>query len=283
MTKFWFRPAVKATLLILSVTGKLSQAETDAHGEPVWEAGIAAAALSYPHYLGADQQSAYLIPLPYFVYRGEYIQADRGGLRGFLYNSDRLDLRLSLRGSLPVNSTDNDARAGMDDLDLLLEAGPVLQVKIFEDASQLLRLDLPVRAAFSLGNSFLRHEGWTSNPRLYHEAYIGPWTVTSNAGVVFSDRRYHGYIYDVDYNDVTADRPYYQSRSGYTAARFSVGARRRVGDYFVGAQLSYYNLNGAENEDSPLLKQNDYLAASLFFAWVLGESRDRVPGHGDSE
>ncbi|MBL4827762.1 MAG: MipA/OmpV family protein [Spongiibacteraceae bacterium] len=83
------------------------------------------------------------------------MQADRSGLRGFLYESERLDLSLSFSGSLPVNSQDNDTREAMDDLDLLLEAGPTLQYTLYENDTQRLRVDIPIRAAFSLGISFL--------------------------------------------------------------------------------------------------------------------------------
>ncbi len=40
---------------------------------------------------------------------------------GAIYDSEKLDLRLNGRGSLPVNSKDSTAREGMDDLDLVLE------------------------------------------------------------------------------------------------------------------------------------------------------------------
>lgn len=43
----------------------------------------------------------------------------------------------------------------MDDLDLLLEAGPTLQYTLYENDTQRLRVDIPIRAAFSLGISFL--------------------------------------------------------------------------------------------------------------------------------
>lgn len=277
----WTACRVLAIFFMLAGLGRPAHAlEAADVGKPKWEAGIAIAALYYPHYPGADQERFLLLPLPYFVYRGEYIRADRKGLRGYLYNSPRLDLRLSLRGSLPVNSKDDKARAGMDNLDLLLEAGPSLQYKIFQTPSQVLRLDLPVRGAFSVGHhAFFRHQGWTGNPNIHYERYIDQWTITSSLGVIYSDSRYHGYFYNVGRKDVTADRPYYQARSGYTAAEFTVSVRRRVQDYFVGAKLSYYDLNGAANEDSPLMKQHDYLAVSVAFAWVLGESDQRVARH----
>ena len=125
---------------------------------------------------------------------------------------------------------------------------------------------------FTFGDDIARHQGWTSNPRFHYERFYGPWTITSTLGPVFSDRRYHGYIYNVDRQFVTEDREYYQANSGYTATRFSAALKRRVGDYFIGGKISYYNLDGAANEDSPLVKQDDYIGFSLIFAWIFNES-----------
>jgi outer membrane scaffolding protein for murein synthesis (MipA/OmpV family) len=262
-------------LLALAFSVMADERASD-EGKPVWEAGIGLAGLHLPHYLGADQANNYLLPLPYFIYRGSIIRADRGGVRGFIYDSEKLSLRLSMGASLPVNSEDNDAREGMDDLDLMLELGPTLQYQLFKNDKHLLRADWPVRAAFSVGDEFFRHQGWTTNPRLYYETEVDNWTITSTLGLVYSDRDYHAYIYDVDVEDVTDDRAFYESGSGFTASRFSIKARRRIGQQIYGVNLRYYDLSGAENDDSPLIKQQDYFAVSLFFAWVLGESENKV-------
>ncbi|ARN75274.1 MipA/OmpV family protein [Oceanicoccus sagamiensis] len=256
-------------LLLLSVA-------VVAEEQPKWEAGIGAAGLYHPHYLGADQEKGYLLPLPYFTYRGEMIRADRGGLRGFIYDSEKLDLNLSVSGSLPVNSEDNDAREGMDDLDIMLEVGPTLQYLIHKDDNHRLRADFPVRGGFTFGDDIARHQGWTSNPRMHYERFYGPWTITSTLGPVFSDRRYHGYVYNVEQAFVTEDRAFYKAKSGYTAGRFSLSLKRRIGDYFIGGKVSYYNLDGAANEDSPLVKKNEYFGFSLIFAWVFSESNEMV-------
>ncbi len=243
---------------------------------PKWELGLGAVNLYLPHYLGADQNDFYAFPVPYFAYRGDLIRADRDGLRGLLFDSEKLKLRVSVGGSLPVNSEDNDAREGMDDLDLLVEMGPTLQYQLRKTDNSLLRAELPVRGAFSLGGDFFNHEGWTSNPHIMYRRDLDSWTLTSTLGMIYSDRHYHGYIYDVDLDDVTDQRSFYQAKSGLTASRFSLGARRRVGNFLISARLNYLSLNGAENEDSPLVKQDDYWSASLFFAWIFKESSERV-------
>lgn len=240
--------------------------------EPLWELGVGSVALHTPHYLGANQQSDIALPFPYFIYRGDFLRADRGGVRGDIYNSEKLDLRISLGGALPVNSDDNDAREGMDDLEAMIEFGPTLQYQLIKTDKYLLRADFPVRAAFRVGSPFLYHQGWTSNPRLYYEREHQQWLLKSTLGPIFSDSRYHAYIYDVNQDEVLTSRPFYQAQSGYSGARFSMGVRRRIDQYIIGANMTYINLDGVENDDSPLLLRENYLSFSLMFAWILKDS-----------
>lgn len=253
----------------------LTSCSANAEDVPAWEAGAGLVTFVSPHYLGSDQYSSYVLPLPYMIYRGDYVRADRDGIRGFIYDSEKLDLRLSGGGSLPVNSKDSDARDGMDDLDLVLEGGPTLQYQLFSGEDQVLRLDLPIRAAFSIGSS-IAHQGWTTNPRLLYKKYFPHWTITSTLGPVFSDSSYHGYIYDVDRRFATPDRASYNAKSGYTGTRASLSFRRRFGRLFFGTFFSYYNLNGAANEDSPLVNSTDYFSTGLSIAWVFAEADKRV-------
>jgi MipA family protein len=93
----------------------------------LWEAGLGVAPITFPDYRGADEQSNFVLPLPYFVYRGERLKVDRNGPRGILFDTKRLQLDLSLNASIPVESDDNEARRGMPDIDPTLEIGPVLK------------------------------------------------------------------------------------------------------------------------------------------------------------
>lgn len=255
-----------------------------AWAKPVMEVGAGIVGFYMPHYLGSDQQSQYTVPFPYLIYRGDLLNADRSGLQGFLYNSERLDLRLSFGGSLPVNSEDNDARTGMDDLQLMAEVGPNLEYQLFKNDDQLLRLDFPLRAAFIIGSPFMQYQGWTANPGVYHTVELDRWNFVSQAGLVFSGRRYHGYIYDVEEEDVIPGRAYYASDAGYTAARLSFSAKYRFDQLVLSGTVNYYNLNHAKNLASPLVKQKEYASFSLYLAWVFYRSErqsSRLSLHGE--
>ncbi|MFT7129157.1 MAG: outer membrane protein [Gammaproteobacteria bacterium] len=244
--------------------------------KPLWEFGAGVASLYNPDYLGANQETAYALPIPFINYRGKLIRADRDGVRGFIYESEKLDLNLSFSGSLPVNSKDNDAREGMDDLDLMLEVGPTLQYQLLKNSRHLLRADWPVRGGFSVGSKFMAYQGWTTNPRIHHEMDLNRWKLTTTLGPVFSNSRYHGFYYDVDRQDIRPGRDGYESDSGYTGTRFSTGLKRRIGDYFIAGKVTYYNIGGASNEDSPLIKKDDYFGVSLVLVWVFGKSDTMV-------
>ena len=51
---------------------------------------------------------------------------------------------------------------------------------------------------------------------------------------------------------------------------------KRFPKFWVGAFARYDNLGGATFADSPLVRQQDYVAAGVAVAWVLGESSTRV-------
>ena len=73
---------------------------------PLWELGLGVGAVSFPDYRGSKNQAAYVLPAPYLVYRGKIFKADRSGVRGVLFDSDRVQLNLSLAASLARSSKD---------------------------------------------------------------------------------------------------------------------------------------------------------------------------------
>ena len=245
--------------------------------KPLWEVGAGFGSYMSPHYLGADQSTTYTLPLPFAVYRGEYIRSSRGGFMGKIYESDRLDLRVSLGASLPVNNKDNKAREGMPDIDLMLEAGPTLQYRLYKSDIQELRVDLPVRAAFSFGDE-VAYRGVIVSPRFYYQLRPDHWKITGTFGPVYSSSKYHEVFYDVKNQYVTDERAEYKANAGYTGMRYSFSVSRRFGQFFIGTFFNYYDIEGAENEDSPLVKQTDYFAAAFAFSWVFAQSKKMVNG-----
>jgi hypothetical protein len=134
--------------------------------KPLWELGAGISALPLPDYRGSDQASVYAIPFPYLIYRGEFLKADRHGIRGTFFGTDRIELNLSLGASLPVNSDDNRARQGMPDLEPTVELGPSLDHNLWRTGDRRTRLDLrlPVRTAVTVTG------GWTTSAECFRRA-----------------------------------------------------------------------------------------------------------------
>jgi MipA family protein len=247
---------------------------------PLWELGLGVGAFTLPDYRGSDQARGYVLPVPYVVYRGDFLKADRHGVRGELLDTERVDLNLSVAASLPVDSSRNTARAGMPDLRPSLELGPSLELTLWKaDGGGLLALRLPVRAAFTLESS-PRSIGWVATPHLNldlpgHGALAG-WNFGLLAGPVYGSRRQHEYFYGVAPQFATPSRPAYEAPGGYAGLQFLAAASRRFKTFWVGAFVRADTLSGAVFAPSPLVRRKSYFAAGLGVAWVLGTSRERV-------
>jgi MipA family protein len=252
-----------------------------ARDEPLWEAGIGVAALHFPDYRGSSQSRTYAFPAPYFVYRGDFLKADRYGLRAVFLNTDWVDINLSAGASFPVRSSDNRARDGMPDLKPSVELGPSLALTMWRSADRDMKLDvrLPLRGAMTvessprfIGGQFFPHV----NLDVHDPAGFHGWNLGLVAGPVYTDSRYNRYFYEVPAAFATASRPAYEPGGGYGGMQFLAALSKRYPKYWVGGFVRYDILRGAAFEQSPLVTSKHYLAAGFGISWILGESSRRV-------
>jgi MipA family protein len=269
--KRWFIPLLAALCLLPGATA----AE---RALPLWEAGFGLSALSFPAYRGSDQQAEYVLPLPFLVYRGEYLRVDRDGLRGRLFDSERIFLDLSLSGAVPVRSRDVDARDGMPDLDPVFEFGPALTVNLLEDPDDRWqwRLRIPVRQAFGVDSRGVEPVGWRFDPHLNFKTNRDGWNLGLNTSVLFANRRYHAYYYEVAPRYARPDRPVYRASAGYGGIALLATANRRFDHFWVGAFLRYDDLGGAVFRDSPLVRTRSSWMGGVGVAWVFARSKQQV-------
>lgn len=253
-----------------------------AEQKPLWELGFGFFALTSPDYRGSDVSRAYLLPLPYVVYHGEFLKADRSGMYGRLFQSPRVHLDLSFDAGVPVNSSRNEARQGMPDLDPVFEVGPSLEVCLWHEcnADRVLQFRLPVRAVFSTNFSSIDSQGGTVYPHLNFDfKNIGSgdgWNIGISAGPLFATEGYHDYYYRVTPNYATPTRPVYDAHGGYSGSRATFTISRRVGHAWIGAFARYDDLSGAVFEDSPLVRIGRAFMAGFSIAWVFAESSQIV-------
>ena len=272
----WSRTGVCCLLLI---AGMLNANRAQASEEPLWEIGLGIGVVNFPAWRGADSSSNFTAPLPYVAWRGERFRADRDGARGLLVDRPRLEIDVSFDGAVPVDSDDNDAREGMDDLAPILEGGPSINWLLHEANHGLWRLRLPLRAAISIDDDSLNDHGWTATPMLNYRTRRSrtDWHFGASLGPRFASRRYHAYYYDVSEDDATAQRPAYNASSGYSGSTLMLSASHRIDRVWAGVFMRYDYLDGAAFEDSPLVQTRHAVLVGLGFSVVLWQSDRTVP------
>jgi len=268
------RPLIILFLLMIV----LSPGRALGEEEPLWEIGVGLAVLQMPDYRGSDEYRGYLLPYPYLVYRGDILRVERERISGRIFETDRLLLDISLNGSVPVDSSDNQDRRGMPDLDPTFEIGPSLNVTLLENRQDRynLKLILPVRAVFSTDFSTARQEGWVFHPRLsFEKADMIPGAGVNlglSAGPMFADRGYHDYYYTVDPTFATSSRPRYAAGGGYSGSTVTAGLNKTLKPFILNAFVSLDYLKGAAFEESPLVKTQSSWMCGFTVSWLFLKS-----------
>lgn len=266
------RGAFTAIVLLL---GAAAPHPAAAEPLPLWEFGLGVGLLAFNDYRGADTTHVYPLPVPYFVYRGNFLKSDRNGLRGLLFDQDRIELHVSLDATTPVRN--NSARAGMPDLRSTVEIGPSLNARLWRSSDRRLELDLrlPARAAFTVEAS--PHAiGWFYAPHLNLDFAEQPgprgFKLGVLAGPLYAERRYDDYYYSVAPSYAAPGRPVFAARGGYAGSEALISLSRRYPGYWIGAYLRHDWLGGASFESSPLVKRTSYWTAGVGCAWMIGAS-----------
>jgi outer membrane scaffolding protein for murein synthesis (MipA/OmpV family) len=267
--------AIAAAGALLAVAGP-AHAEAPAEDRPLWELGAGLGHLKLPTYRGSDRTHDWWLPVPYFVYRGEILRADREGTRAVLLEADRFDFDLSFAASAPVQSDGNDARAGMPDLKPSVEIGPQLNVRLARAPGWKVDLRAPLRAVVLLRGG-VRDTGWSASPVINLDVEIPQGNVGLQAGALWGSRRLNRYYYDVPAAYATAERPAYTAGSGYAGWQLTAAVSRRIGNFWLGGFVRRDSLDGAVFEDSPLVRRRDQWTYGFAVSWVFARSERRVP------
>ncbi|WP_035824099.1 MipA/OmpV family protein [Janthinobacterium sp. RA13] len=251
---------------------------------PLWEAGMFGGTAVTPAYPGASERSTRSLALPYLIYRGKVLRADRSGVGARLFNTDRLDFDIGFALSLPARSSDVPARRGMPDLGTLVEFGPRLKIKLAEPTQHSrLGLELPLRAVIEARGG-LRRQGTTFEPRLLYRLNDDgqAWHVDASLGAVLGNAAINDYLYGVNPAFATSQRPAYAAKSGLMLTRLGLGGSYRLQrDWRAFAFLRYDNYSGAANRASPLLRQNSGTSAGIGLMWTWRRSDSLARGPDD--
>ncbi len=253
--------------------------------KPEWELGAGVAAIDFPVYRGSNERRSYLLPIPYFVYRGDTVQVNRERVRGLIFKRDSVEMDISVNGSVPAKGS--IARQGMPDLDPTLEIGPSLNFHLLYSADKKNTFDLrmPLRGVVASDFKHVQPVGWLFQPQLdadFRDIEHSGWNIGLVGGLIFSDRRYHQYFYNVAPQYATATRPAYTTGGGYSGTQCIFAFNKREQDgHWMGGFMKWDNLNGAVFADSPLVKSKQYFTIGIAATWTFDKSDKLVEVNDD--
>lgn len=251
--------------LSLTLISPLAAAQQPA---PRWELGAFALGVSQQAYPGSDEQVNRLLAVPYFIYRGERLRADRDGIGLRALRTPRFELDLGVAGSFGSGG-DLAARQGLPRLGTLIEAGPRLQWRLGEALAGQWRAEFPLRAVLDASDG-LRHRGWAFEPALVFERRArNGWAYSTRLTTIWGDSKLGDTFYGVPGSAATAQRAAYRGQSGLIATRLGVSLSVPMGqDWRLFSFARWQTVRGAANADSPLVRQRDGWSTGLGLSYT---------------
>jgi outer membrane protein len=280
MTHPFAAPGLRAasSLLLLLLAAPVLAQTPAAADLPLWEIGAVGFGVSQQAYPGASEQVRRALALPYVIYRGKYLRADRDNVGVRVVNKERYELDVGFAGAFGSRASDTEARRGMPELGTLVEFGPRLKWNLgAAPGDGRLRADIALRGVFDLSNS-LRYQGLSLEPRLVYERRgEDGWRYGASVGPLLGNGRLADTFYGVAPGDALPDRPAYAAKAGLIAWRLGVNASREVTPdlrLFVFGRLD--SVAGAANRDSPLVRKTNGGSVGVGLSYTFARSSQRA-------
>lgn len=244
--------------------------------KPYFEAGLSGGTGYVPDYPAANQSRMRWLVLPVFFLRGQVLRADEeDGTRARILRDTAVTFDLSFAGSFPTDSSHNEVRRGMSDLDWMGEIGPRMHVRLLGDNMRFLRFSLTERLAFSTNFKRGDYRGLVFSPSLMarHENLIfNRISVSARVSSQFATRELTEYFYTVEPEFVASERTEYHAKAGYVGTNVFSMFSFEQGSHglFAGIGLSFHD--GAANDQSPLFKERVNTLVFVAFRWFFHRS-----------
>lgn len=237
---------------------------------PLWELGGFGVGVSQQAYPGSDQQVNRGLALPYLVYRGRFLRADRetAGFRAI--RTPRFELDIGVAGSFAAGSDEIEARRGMPELGTLAEFGPRVKWNLGEGwGGGRFQLELPLRGVFDLDDR-AEYRGMAFEPKLvFQRRTQGGWSYSASVGAIVANRQLAETLYGVDTAFALSDRAAYTARGGLVAWRLSASFSRNLSpDWRAFGFARLDSVQGAANEASPLVRRKNGATVGLGVAYT---------------
>jgi len=260
-------------------------AQSDEEAPPLWEFRIAGFGRYAPVYPGAEESDLTLLPIPIPVYRGSFLSFGENldqVARGDITETKRMRLGIDLDFTFGEDSSEIAVRRNMPDLDFMIEIGPELEIRLGDQTTEQgeFYLAWQLRAGISFDGLDPSGRGFALSPEFEYrrdQVLGGDNLLSLRFRPTWATEDYMDYYYEVDPRFATADRAAFDARSGYLGTKLTAALTSQINDKLVlGVSASWYINTGAENDMSPLYR--DDTGASIQFALVrtLFESERRA-------
>ena len=252
--------------------------------KPLWEVGLIPGAIRMPHYRGSDEYKIWAMPLPYIIYRGEFLEMDRDGLRGIFYRSPHFETNISGWGNPPMDD-DNKAREGMSTPDAVIEVGPSLEWHFDgRKPGRNLYLRWALRSVISVGFPDDTDTGYQGLKSAFNFVcqkeffrHHHKWHFGLNTGVELGDGKYHRYFYEVKPSEANLSRPVYSPEGGFSAFILSLRLIREINAKIsIAGYTRWENMSRAVYRHSPLVKEENNFIFGGALIWTLKHSENTV-------
>ena len=269
------RPAPLLTLAALALPALALAQERPAL--PLWEIGAVGLGVSQQAYPGAAVQLQRGLALPYLIYRGQYLRADREGAGIRAIKTPDFELDIGVAGAFGFKSSALAARQGMPDIGTLVEAGPRVKWHLGAGpGSGRLRAEFPLRGVFDL-NDRLAYKGAVFEPELILDRRTaGGWNTSTSVSAAWGNRQLADTFYGVAPGYATPARPAYAAQSGLLRWRLSASVSRDLTPDLRLFGFSHADtVAGAANASSPLVqrKSGASVGIGLTYTWMRSENR----------
>ena len=247
---------------------------------PLWEVGIIGLSIEQLAYPGSSEQVQRNFVLPYLIYRGDFLRADRDNVGLRAYKSDTLELDVGFAAALGSSESDIPQREGMPELGTLVEAGPRLRWTISDNIwGSRLRLDLPVRAVFDIEDG-MRYSGISFEPALFADVTTADdLSYTFGISALFGSEKLTDRFYQVADHFATSSRSEFDAKPGLIAVRLSGAISKKFTSKWRGFGFARYEtVSSAKNRFSPLIVNNGGWSVGVGVTYIWATSAQTVSG-----
>ena len=239
----------------------------------LWEYGVGFGLVHFEQYPASNQSSNIFLPFPTFQYRGEIVRADdREGTRAYIFKKKLWSLEFSGGGYPPLDTSINDARAGMEDLPWMFHLGP----QVVGHLSENLELRIALFQAISSDFSYTKFSGGINESQLIYrwltEVNSLPLNGRVGLSVKVGTKDYLSTYFEVEPQHVTSARGRHSSKGGIlgTEVNYFQSIKSGKTSYYVGASVNDYSQSA--NKESPLHKANISVNYLVGMTYTLGQS-----------